>query len=136
MATAQTRTTGIALLGAIGSAFAASICCVGPLLLLALGTGGAWASRIAVLEPYRPLMTVITLVLLSLAFFRVYMRPRSTCASGGCAASAPNRAARFGFWIVAFVIAAMLAGPYFIPRLAASTGPSGGTSPAGPGSDQ
>lgn len=34
---------------------AASLCCVGPLVLVILGIGGAWISNLRVLEPWRPL---------------------------------------------------------------------------------
>lgn len=40
--------------GALVAAVAASVCCLGPLVLLALGVSGAWASSLRALEPYRP----------------------------------------------------------------------------------
>jgi mercuric ion transport protein len=42
------------LVAGILSAIGASICCVGPLVLLALGISGAWIGSLTVLEPYRP----------------------------------------------------------------------------------
>ena len=39
------------LIGAIASAIIASVCCIGPLVLLLLGVGGAWAGSLTALEP-------------------------------------------------------------------------------------
>ena len=36
------------------AAILASTCCIGPLVLVALGFSGAWISNLTVLEPYRP----------------------------------------------------------------------------------
>ena len=47
-------TAGRSLVAAILAAIGASVCCVGPLVLLALGIGGAWIGNLAALEPYRP----------------------------------------------------------------------------------
>ena len=32
----------------------ASLCCVGPLVLVLAGVGGAWVSALSALEPFRP----------------------------------------------------------------------------------
>ena len=44
------------------AAIAASLCCVGPLVLVMLGAGGAWVSNLRVLEPWRPLFIGLTVV--------------------------------------------------------------------------
>ncbi|MFX5506321.1 mercuric transporter MerT family protein, partial [Acinetobacter baumannii] len=36
------------------AAILASTCCLGPLLLIALGFSGAWIGNLTALEPYRP----------------------------------------------------------------------------------
>lgn len=46
--------SGWGLVGAVVSAVGASICCVGPLLLLGLGVGGAWVGNLTAMEEYRP----------------------------------------------------------------------------------
>ena len=63
------------LIGAVGAAVAASICCLGPLVLLFLGVGGAWIVSLTALEPYRPLFVLVTFGFLSLAFYTVYGKP-------------------------------------------------------------
>jgi mercuric ion transport protein len=42
------------LAGGIVAGVTASACCVGPLVLLLLGFGGAWIGNLTALEPYRP----------------------------------------------------------------------------------
>lgn len=72
----------IAVLGAIGAAFLASLCCIGPLLFVTLGIGAGLASRF---EPLRPYFTVLTLVLLAVGFYTVYGR-RARATTGACGA--------------------------------------------------
>lgn len=77
----------IAVFGALGAAFLASLCCVGPLLFVAFGVGAGLASTF---EPLRPLFTVLTVALLGVGFYVVYGRraraaPRAseiTCTPG------------------------------------------------------
>ena len=47
------------------AAILASTCCLGPLVLVALGFSGAWIGNLTVLEPYRPIFIGAALV----AFF-------------------------------------------------------------------
>ena len=44
------------------AAILASACCLGPLVLIALGFSGAWIGNLAVLEPYRPIFIGVALV--------------------------------------------------------------------------
>ncbi len=69
--------------GAVGAAFLASLCCVGPLLFVTLGVGAGLASTF---EPLRPLFTVLTLALLAVGFYVVYGRkPAEADAATGAA---------------------------------------------------
>lgn len=43
------------LIAGVLAAIGASVCCVGPLMLLALGIGGSWVGSLTAMEPYRPL---------------------------------------------------------------------------------
>jgi len=45
--------SGALLVGGL-TALLASTCCLGPLVLVALGFSGAWIGNLTVLEPYRP----------------------------------------------------------------------------------
>ena len=53
------------LLAGVLAAIGASVCCVGPLVLLALGVGGAWVSNLTALEPARPLFIAATFICLA-----------------------------------------------------------------------
>ncbi|MEK9120007.1 mercuric ion transporter MerT [Escherichia coli] len=54
------------------AAILASTCCLGPLVLVALGFSGAWIGNLTVLEPYRPLFIGAALVALFFAWKRIY----------------------------------------------------------------
>jgi len=74
------------LVAGILAAVGASICCVGPLVSLALGVSGAWIGSLTALEPYRPFFIGLTLLFLAFAFHRLYFArrvctPRSACAN-------------------------------------------------------
>ena len=43
------------------AAILASTCCLGPLVLVALGFSGAWIGNLTALEPYKPIFAVIAL---------------------------------------------------------------------------
>ena len=60
-----------AAVGAVGAAFLASLCCVGPLLFVTLGVGAGLASTF---EPLRPLFGAVMLALLGAGFWAVYGR--------------------------------------------------------------
>jgi mercuric ion transport protein len=103
------------LIGGIVSAIGASICCVGPLLLLALGVSGAWIGSLIALEPYRPIFIGVTLLFLGLAFYRLYLA-RPVCSPGSaCANPLTLKRQRLAFWIVAVLVLGLIAVPWFAP---------------------
>lgn len=59
------------LLIAIVTSATASICCIGPLLLLAMGINGAWMANLMVIEAYQPLLLVLSVSLLLLAGWQI-----------------------------------------------------------------
>lgn len=63
------------------AAILASACCLGPLVLIALGFSGAWIGNLTVLEPYRPIFIGAALVALFFAWRRIY-RPAQACKPG------------------------------------------------------
>lgn len=65
----------LAQIGALVSAIAASACCWLPLLLIGLGISGSALS--AAFEAWRPMLLPLTFVLLGIAFYFTYRRPRS-----------------------------------------------------------
>ena len=69
------------------AAILASACCLGPLVLIALGFSGAWIGNLTVLEPYRPIFIGAALVALFFAWRRIY-RPAQACKPGEVCAMA------------------------------------------------
>ena len=105
------RSLVVGVLAGIG----ASACCVGPLVLLALGIGGAWVGNLTALEPYRPFFIGLTLVFVGLAFRRLYLVPQ-VCAPGTpCADPRTINRQRLTFWIVAALLLGLLAVPWLAP---------------------
>ena len=99
------------MLAAVG----ASVCCVGPLVLLTLGIGGAWIANLTALEPMRPWFIAATLLFLSLAFRRLYLQPQ-VCEPGAlCAEPIVLKRQRLLFWVVSLVLLALLSVPWLAP---------------------
>ena len=110
---AETGSNRASLFAAVAAAIGASLCCVAPLVLLALGIGGTWISNLTALEPYRPIFIGITVVFLYLAFRKLYIVPRKCAAGDACAIPATLRNQRIIFWVVTVVLVALLAFPYY-----------------------
>jgi len=105
------------LMAGVLAAIGASACCVGPLVLLALGIGGAWISNLIALEPYRPIFIGLTLVFLGLAYRKLYATPQ-VCEPGvACADQTLMRRQRMGFWLVTVLLLGLLAIPWIVPLL-------------------
>ncbi len=110
----MTSKTNIGSMLAAGTAaIGASVCCVGPLVLLALGIGGSWISTLAALEPYRPFFIVITLIFLFLAFRKLYLIPRQCAPDDACAVPSTLRNQRIIFWLVSVLLIALVTFPYY-----------------------
>lgn len=110
--TSSKSSAGTIIAAAI-AAIGASLCCVGPLVLLALGIGGSWMGNLTALEPYRPFFIGITLIFIFLAFRKLYLIPRQCAPDDACAIPATLRNQRIIFWIVAVLLIALLAFPYY-----------------------
>lgn len=97
------------------AAIGASVCCVGPLVLLALGISGAWVSNLTAIEPYRPFFIGLTLLFLGLSFRKLYLM-QSVCTPGTpCANPETRQRQRLLFWVVTFLLMGLLAVPLFAP---------------------
>lgn len=97
------------------AALLASTCCLGPLVLVALGVSGAWIGNLSALEPYRPLFLGAALIAMYFAYRRIF-RPVQDCQPGEvCAVPQVRRAYQVVFWIVAALVVVALAFPYVLP---------------------
>ena len=103
------------LIAGILSAMGASICCVGPLLLLALGVSGVWIGSLTALEPYRPIFIGLTLLFLGFAFYRVYLARPACSPESACANPRTLNRQRMAFWIVTLLVLGLIAVPWFAP---------------------
>ena len=106
--------SGVLALGSL-AAILASTCCLGPLVLIALGFSGAWIGNLTVLEPYRPLLVAVALIALFFAWRRIY-RPSEKCLPGEvCALPQTRHLYKILFWAVVVLALIALAFPYVAP---------------------
>lgn len=103
------------LIAGVLAAIGASVCCVGPLVLLALGIGGAWIAHLTALEPLRPWFIAATFLFVGLAFRRLYFQQPACEPGDACARSSVLKRQRLIFWIVALVLLALLSVPWLAP---------------------
>lgn len=97
------------------AAILASTCCLGPLVLIALGFSGAWIGNLTALEPYRPIFIGVALLALFLAGRQIF-RPVAACKPGELCAIPQVRATyKLTFWIVVVLVLVALGFPYVAP---------------------
>lgn len=114
------------------SALLASLCCLGPLLMLGLGLGTfAAASWFAV---WRPVFLAITFALLGAGWFFALRRRRAACATegAGCATERGGRASILLLVLATLAAGAFAAYPLVAGRVAAAVA---GSSTAGDASN-
>ncbi len=96
------------------AAVLASTCCLGPLLLVALGFSGAWIGNLSRLEPYRPWFIGTALIALFFAGRRIF-RPAAACKPVEvCALPTTRRAYKVLFGIVTTLVLVALTSPYVV----------------------
>jgi mercuric ion transport protein len=94
------------------AAILASTCCLGPLVLVALGLSGAWIGNLTRLEPYRPFFIAAALVALFFAGRRIF-QPAQACEAGQiCAVPRTRRIYKTVFVIVSVLVVIALVYPY------------------------
>lgn len=105
------------VIGFIGTAIAASACCIGPVVFSLVGAGALGASAVK-LEAYRPWFLGLTLVLVGTAFYSAY-RPAANdvCAADGTCTPGSKRAAKIMVWIAAALAVLFVTFPYYIGYL-------------------
>lgn len=103
------------LVAGVLAAIGASVCCVGPLVLLTLGIGGAWIANLTALEPLRPWFIAATLLFVGLAFRRLYLQPQVCEPGASCAEPIVFKRQRLIFWVVALALLALLSVPWVAP---------------------
>ena len=100
--------------GALVAGLGASVCCIGPVLLVSLGLGGA-AFAVA-FEPYRPWLIGVTVLLLGISFYLVYRpSPSEACGPDGeCTEPSRRTGLKVLLWTVTVLVLAALTFPYYV----------------------
>ena len=109
------RTERPALIAAALAAIGASACCIGPLVLVSVGLGGAWLAQLRVLEPYRLWFAGAAIVALAFAYPRIFRRARTCQAGEVCAIPKVNAAYRMLFGFVAVLVVSAIVSPWIAP---------------------
>jgi mercuric ion transport protein len=106
------RTGSGALFAGALAAILASTCCLGPLVLVALGLSGAWIGNLTLLEPYRPFFIAGAMVALFFAGRKIF-RPAQACQPAEmCGVPRTRRIYKIVFGIVSALVLAALVFPY------------------------
>ena len=115
----NSSTSNRALLLAITAGIGASACCIGPLLLLSLGFGGAWVGNLTAMAPYSGYFTAIALLILAVVFHKLYIAEQKCVAGSVCANPKVLKKQRITFWIVSIILIAMMGFPYYADYIVA-----------------
>jgi mercuric ion transport protein len=106
------------LLGGVVAAITASLCCIGPLVLVMLGIGGSWIANLSALEPFRPYFLGASLIFLFFAWKKIYRDSAKVCVPDSlCALPQTSRVYKLLFWMAVVLIGLALASPYLAPLL-------------------
>lgn len=101
------------LIGIISAVIAVSLCCFGPLILLGLGLGGAYLSTLTHLEYLRPIGIIFSLVFLVLAFWKLYIVPKSCKIDKPCRNPNWLKNQRIIFWILFVLLIVVITFPWY-----------------------
>lgn len=104
----ETSVAKAGLAASIVAAFAASICCIGPIAAAFLGLTSM--SALVKYEAYRPIFTAVALAILAGAFYLAYRnRPAEACEPGSlCATQGVTQVQRINRIVLWFVTAIVL----------------------------
>ncbi|MFQ6677982.1 MAG: mercuric transporter MerT family protein [Fidelibacterota bacterium] len=95
----------------MGAAFLASICCIGPILMLVLGSTSI--GLFAIFEPIRPIFAVLSILILVFAYFKLFRKERAACCNTEDSRQSLRKQKRILMGITPFVFV-LLAFPYLI----------------------
>ena len=109
----------LGLIGAVTAAIGASICCLGPLVLVGLGFSGAWIGQLSSFTRFRPFFLFFTFIFLAFAFYKVYFQTKKkVCETDSyCASPKADKMNKIALWSVTIFISGMLVFPNIIGSL-------------------
>ncbi|MCH7763372.1 MAG: cation transporter [Candidatus Marinimicrobia bacterium] len=94
----------------MGVAFLASLCCIGPIALLVLGSTSV--GLFTVFEPFRPILAVLSLGVLVYAYFKLFRKDRKDCCKTEDSKKSLRKQKQILMGITPFVFV-LLTFPYF-----------------------
>ncbi len=102
------------LIGGVLAAIVASLCCLGPLVLVTVGISGAWISGLAAFEPYRPYALGVALLCVALAYRGIYRTPAPEACEPDTLCAIPKTRRLYGllFWVMSAMVLVALGFPY------------------------
>ncbi|HEU5358896.1 MAG TPA: mercuric transporter MerT family protein [Gemmatimonadales bacterium] len=111
MPTPTTKTL-LGATGGVAAAVASALCCVGPLVAVALGLSGAGLA--ATFEPLRPYFIAGTVAALGLGFTTLWREERRACEPGTpCASPAARRRMKRLLWVATIIAVSFLTFPWW-----------------------
>ena len=87
-------------------------CCVGPLLLVSIGLGGAWATRLAALDPYRPWFVTLSILFLGWGIWSTWKKASRSCGVGTVCRTPVKRTQKM-VWGIVLLSLLVLAFPWY-----------------------
>ena len=112
-AKANPAAAGKPLAAGLLAGIAGSVCCVGPLVLVSVGVGGAWVSNLVAMQAWSPVFIGLAALAFGYAAYKLFYVPK-VCAPGTqCADPRTLRHQRIVFLIVAPLVAALLSFPLY-----------------------
>ena len=106
------------LIGGVLVSLSASICCIGPFVLLATGISGAWMSRLMILQPYQPIFVLLTLALLGRAGWKIFRPVIRADVGDSCSVLRIGRRQKAAFVFTCTLATLLLTSEYWISMLA------------------
>lgn len=106
------------LIGGVLVAAGASVCCLAPFGLLALGISGAWVGKLMILESYRPVFVLGVSILFAMAGWKIF-RPIADSETGtACTMSQSKLRQKITFFLAGGIALLLLGSVYWIPIIA------------------
>lgn len=110
---AKPATATLPLAGGVIAGIAASVCCVGPVVLVLAGVSGAWIGSLEAFTPYRWIPIAVAALFFGLAARRLFFAPKACAPGSACADPRSLRGQRVVFVVALVVVCALVAFPWY-----------------------
>ena len=115
------------ILSSIALAITSSLCCILPILAIVGGISGA-AGNLSWVEPLRPYLIALTIIILGFAFYNAY-RPEAKDECGCAPGKKPFLQSKGFLWTITLVSALLMSFPYYSHFFVKSNTPAIATQP-------